>query len=83
MAKKIIVKLPPIFYFDHKDRDLPSGKIIKQTQTYVMVELTPDELDEIRSDADYYWEMRDEMTDLRSITSSAGATLRAIAKATN
>ena len=78
MAKKIVVKLPPIFYYDHRDRDLPSGKILKETRTYVMVELTLDELDEIKSDASYYWDMRDEMTDLRSITSSAGATLRAI-----
>jgi len=50
----MIVKVPLLFYFDHKGRDLPSGKIIKEYSKYVLVELNEDEFSELLSDAEYY-----------------------------
>jgi tRNA(Ile2) C34 agmatinyltransferase TiaS len=48
------VKVPPTFYRDHIRRDLPGGSVIKQTRTYIEVQLTIAELAELFSDADHY-----------------------------
>lgn len=76
---KIQVKLPPAFYWDHRFRDLPSGEVVKETSRYVLVNLTPDELAEIESDASYYATEGKYMgRHLQGIVSSARATLRRI-----
>lgn len=75
------LRLPPRFYADHVSRDLPAGTVVRRTKTGVYVELTEDEVAEIRSDADYYATAGDAFdTDLRGLVASAKATVRAIDK---
>ena len=72
-----VYKLPPRFYYDHRNRDLPSGEIVKETSNYVFVELTDDEKDELVSDARYYVEESSHMPNhLQGLIASARATLR-------
>jgi len=76
-----IVRLPPAFWFDHRDRDLPSGRIVKQAKRYIDVEVTPAELAEILSDARFYATSASEYNaDYPGLVSSARATVRSIEK---
>lgn len=73
------VKVPPTFYLDHVSRDLPSGQIIKITKSYVEVEVTPEELAEILSDARHYADKYNGYAaDYPGLVASAKATIRAI-----
>ena len=48
-------KLPPTFILDHVSRDLlPENRIVKQTKSTVTVQLSDDEVAELRSDAEHY-----------------------------
>ena len=80
------VRLPSIFWNDHDSRDLPGGTLIRESKRFVYLEVTPDELDEIESDAKYY---ADEMIEtakyerddwLLSICGSARSTVQVIKK---
>ena len=47
-------KLPPRFYLDHIARDCgKSGKVVRSTKNYIIVELDADALDDLLSDALY------------------------------
>lgn len=50
----ILVKLPRIFWEDHRDRDLPSGRLIKEFKHQVMVNLNREDYEELLSDARHY-----------------------------
>ena len=50
----IVVRLPRLFYEDHKDRELPSGSPKKWLAREVDVELTKEEYDEVLDDARHY-----------------------------
>lgn len=77
----LTIRLPKTFWEDHTNRDLPGGKLIKSLATKVDIEATRDELVELASDADYYYEsFRDEGSGFCTIglARSAKATLDAI-----
>ena len=50
----VTVDLPPTFYDDHVSRELPAGTVLHRTKSYVRVELTREEYDEVLSDAQHY-----------------------------
>lgn len=50
----LTIKLPPAFYNDHVSRDLPSGTVLKETKSYVLVELDDVAFADLLSDAEYY-----------------------------
>jgi len=71
------VTLPPRFYDDHADRDLPAGRVIGRTRKSVTVELTAAEWTELRSDADHYANSNAYGDpEFRGLIASARATLR-------
>lgn len=48
-------KLPPMFYADHRMRECgQSGRIIRETKTYVLVELDDAAYNDLRSDCAFY-----------------------------
>jgi hypothetical protein len=74
--------VPSRFYFDHKYRDLPSGRIIKELARTVRVELNQEEYDELLDDAKHYAETFsgfDVEPYLRGLAASARATVRSLA----
>lgn len=80
-------RVPPTFYDDHAGRDLPAGTVVRRNKKFVYVDLTPAELAELRSDAEYYADALDngEFSDddwLRSIARSAKSTVAALDKQT-
>jgi hypothetical protein len=72
-------RLPAKFYNDHVFRELPAGKVLKQNDRYVTVELDREAYDDLLSDADYYddaemWENH------RGLAMSARATFKTLTK---
>jgi hypothetical protein len=54
MEYPIVVKLPRLFYIDHRDRDLPSGNLLRTIGNRVEVELDKEAFDDLISDAEHY-----------------------------
>lgn len=54
MASSLEFKLPKAFYDDHRDRGLPSGRVVKELSRFYVVRLGPDEYKELLSDARHY-----------------------------
>jgi len=81
-GEETLYRLPPIFYYDHRNRDLPCGIIFAWTKTYVEVSMTWDEAWELLNDADYYTKGYDsyDSFEMRSIISSAKSTVKTLAK---
>lgn len=79
----VIVKLPPRFYWDHTDRDLPAGRLLRTLASKVEVELDQASYDELMSDADHYAQSGVQVygQDLFGLVMSAKATCKALAKA--
>lgn len=48
------IKLPPVFYWDHVARDLPGGQLLRETKSFVEVELSEEDARELLDDAEYY-----------------------------
>ena len=73
-------KIPPRFYLDHLARDCgKSGKIVKQNNKHIIVELDVIALDDLVSDALYYIECADTFDPpITGLIASARATLKAI-----
>ena len=78
MAITTSIKIPSTFYFDHVNRDLSKGIIIKEYASgKVLVEMNDEEIADLLSDAEYYAEGVD-YQELKGLQSSAKATVRAI-----
>lgn len=76
---KVTIVVPSRFYYDHRDRDLPSGKVIKEyANGKVKVVLTDSELVDLLSDAEYYSESSDMGSEYQGLSKSAQATVKAI-----
>lgn len=76
-----LIKIPQRFYDDHKERDLESPAIIKETKTHYWIKADDPDIPELISDADYYytmWEMGAWENYLFGICMSAKATLKAL-----
>jgi hypothetical protein len=77
-------RLPPRFWWDHHYRDLPEkgvSRLVRETKSYVIVEMDDDALADLRSDAGCYTDAATarEMG-MPGLAASARATLRAIAE---
>jgi len=76
------MKLPAKFYLDHRARDCgESGKIVRSTKNYVIVELDALALDDLLSDADYYASFErgsEDFIENQGVCLSARATVKAI-----
>jgi len=81
---KVTIVVPSRFYYDHRDRDLPSGKVIKEyANGKVNVVLSHSELNDLLSDAEYYAECADQFgTEYQGLCKSAKATVKAIKEQT-
>lgn len=79
-----LVKLPKRFFEDHKERDLDTPNVAKETKANVWVHANDPYLADLRSDAQYYSDMAD-MGALDKyhfgLARSAKATLKAIGSA--
>jgi hypothetical protein len=74
-----VYRLPPAFYWDHVARDLPAGRVVRESKRHVFVELDEAERAELLSDARYYADpaIAADMG-LFGLASSARATVRAL-----
>lgn len=78
MAITKSIKIPSRFYFDHVNRDLSKGIVVKEyANGKVLVEMTDEEISDLLSDAEFYSEGVD-YAELKGLQSSAKATVRAI-----
>ena len=76
------INLPPKFFFDHQERDLPTPAAIKVSQRAVKIDANDPDLPELLSDARYYAEeMEADDSFMRGLIASAKATVKAIKKA--
>jgi hypothetical protein len=74
----IAIKIPATFYFDHVNRDLSKGTVLKEyANGKVLVEMNDEEIGDLLSDAEYYAGGVD-YAELKGLQSSAKATVRAI-----
>ena len=73
-------KIPPRFYLDHVARDCGnSGKVVRSTKNYLIVELDSKALDDLLTDALYYVECADTFDPpIPGLIASARATLKRI-----
>jgi hypothetical protein len=73
-------KLPPRFYLDHIARDCgQSGKVVRSTRNYIIVELDTNALDDLLTDALYYVECADTFDPpIPGLIASARATINRI-----
>lgn len=75
-----VYKVPAIFYADHVSRECGiTNKIINRNSKIITVELDYAGYTDLFSDADYYWECRDEVCDV-SLAQSAKRTMQALTK---
>ena len=76
-----LIKIPQRFYDDHKERDLESPEIVKETKTHYWIKADDPDIAELKSDAHYYytmWNMGAFDNYLFGICMSAKATLKAL-----
>lgn len=80
----VTVVVPSRFYNDHKFREFPSGKVIKEySNGKVKVVLSQEELRELLSDAMYYSDCADQFDSAyQGVCKSATATVKAIKQQT-
>lgn len=78
-------RIPPKFYFDHRARACgETGKVIKATKTYLIVELDQLAYEDLLSDALYYVEIADTLSPaMPSLINSARATIKALTNKEN
>ena len=78
-------KIPPKFYLDHRARGCgDSGKVLKATKTYLIVELDQLAYDDLLSDALYYVEIADTLSPaMPSLIASARAIIKQLTKENN
>lgn len=76
------IDIPACFARDHFERDLPTGECVKQTKRLWTFVCTRDEIDEWRSDADYYSDCAGQGWDMGpgaiGMQSSAQATVKRV-----
>jgi len=78
MTSTTSIKIPSTFYFDHVNRDLSKGTVLKEyANGKVIVEMNDEEIADLLSDAEYYSEGVD-YAEIKGLQSSAKATVRAI-----
>lgn len=73
------IKLPPAFYDDHDERDLPTPEDVGNAKSYVLVRADDPALRELLDDAEHYAHpYGPDGEGLGGLRSSAKATVRAI-----
>lgn len=79
-----LIKLPKTFFIDHKERDLDTPEVAKETKANVWVHANDPYLAELKSDAQFYYDLWCEGAwdqYLFGLCMSARATLKAIENA--
>jgi hypothetical protein len=77
------IKIPPRFYNDHYERDLPTPDDVGNAKSYVLVRADDPALPELLNDAEYYAHPYGPDADwIGGIRASAKATVRAIRNVT-
>ena len=76
------IKVPSRFYYDHVNRDLPAGKVIKDyADGKSLIEFNEESLNDLLEDAIFYVVMAPDLDPgLFGLVQSARATIRAIEK---
>lgn len=75
------ITISALFWEDHLDRYLPSGRLIAMNKRTVTIAVNDEHLAEIRSDARYYADFTGcDRTDNRSVCDAAKRTVAAIRK---
>jgi len=78
----LFIKLPRMFFADHRERDLPTPVVIKSNRTHVWVKTDDPAVDELLDDAKYYADSASGMAEeCRGLCMSARATVKAIKEA--
>ena len=54
---KDLIKIPRAFYDDHRDRDLESPKIVKETNRNYWINADDPDISELKDDAQYYYDL--------------------------
>ena len=80
-----LVRVPTRFFIDHKERDLPTPEVVKETKNHYWIRFDDPNIDELGSDAFFYaFPHIDGAGPGQSywgLTCSARATVKALAKA--
>lgn len=88
MSDRKTIKVPALFWNDHAYRECESQFApdrqtieIKENSRYIWLSMTPEAIDELYSDADYYATsfIGEDAEGIRGIISSARATVKALA----
>ena len=76
----VTVKVPSTFYYDHINRDLPAGEVIKDyADGKSLIKFNSEALADLLSDAEFYVEMASDLNkEYFGLVQSARATVRAI-----
>lgn len=84
VGTQYVIELPIMFYDDHESRDLPSGIELKRNKRFVTIQANRATINEIESDADYYyWTYKEHGFDAgeyRGLAAAAERTMNRIAK---
>lgn len=48
------IRIPKVFLDDHRDRDLPTPNVVRETRSHYFISATDPALDELRNDAAHY-----------------------------
>jgi hypothetical protein len=75
------VRIPKIFYNDHRDRDLPSPVVVNESKSHYWIDASDPDISELLSDATYYstsvgWS--EQWDSIRGLVYSARATVKAL-----
>ncbi len=74
--ENIKVTIPRLYGLDAVERDLDVGEVVKLTSREVTLKCTPAQLDELRSDAEYYADPIGFPKHIHGICKSARAALK-------
>ena len=77
----VTIRIPKIFYNDHRDRDLPSPVVVNETSSHYWINASDPDISELLSDATYYstsvgWS--EQWDSIRGLVYSARATVKAL-----
>jgi hypothetical protein len=77
----VTIRIPKIFYNDHRDRDLPSPVVVNESKSHYWIDASDHDISELLSDATYYstsvgWS--EQWDSIRGLVYSARATVKAL-----
>lgn len=76
-----LIKLPKVFFVDHRERDLDTPVVVKETARYYFVSKSDQALSELLDDARHYASQNGPDVIFAGLKSSAKATVKALTEA--